>query len=322
MTDNKKYRVWLGIALRYLIGIFIILWLWKADLIDPAILKRINLQTALIGATLVFIQVFLAGWRAKILLTEHNISVGVWRCISYNSVGIFYSLFLPGGMSGDLARAYCFWRAYPEVSKSALFGALFVDRLLGTVAMIFMGLIAGTMLMSTLGLQKFVLASWLIFIITGMCYFFVVRLHLNGDKDNNSLAHRMLRFLEKIDLKTYRLKVIGISSVISLVGHICAVLIIYMFSSLMNSGLDLLKIITVAPLGLLANALPLTPGGLGIGEKGFDLLYKMIGGSQGGNSFLLARVFLFLPAMLGAAVVVYQFFLSHRQLNMSWKVDK
>lgn len=314
MSHYQKHRAWLSIAARYLIGVLIVGWLLNTNLINPKVLNQINVQVAIVATFLVFIQLLLAGWRVQLLLAEHNIPVGIWRCISYNSVGIFYSLFLPGGMSGDLARAYCFWRACPAASKSALFGALFVDRLLGTVAMIIMGLVTGTFLMTTLGLQKFVLASWIGFAILGASYFLVIRLHHNGDKTRDGFVGRLLRFIEKIDFQGYGARVIGVSGVLSLAGHLCAVLVIYMFSDLMRSGLDLLQIITVAPIGLLANALPLTPGGLGIGEKGFDLLYRMIGGSQGGNSFLLSRVFLFAPALIGAAVICYQFVLSHKVL--------
>jgi uncharacterized protein (TIRG00374 family) len=313
MSNIDKYKVWLGIAIRYLIGIFIIAWLWKTDLIEPAILKKINLQVALMGAVLVCAQLTLAGWRAQILLAEHNIYVGLWRCISYNSVGIFYSLFFPGGMSGDLARAYCFWRAYPAASKSALFGSLFIDRLLGTVAMLFMGLIAGTFLISNLGLQRFVLYGWLIFFIAGFAYFILMQMHRNHNKKTDGIVPRMARFTEKIDLKSYSAKAIGISSAISLAGHGCAVLIIYIISSLMDSELNLSAVITVAPLGLLANALPLTPGGIGVGENGFEFLYSMMGGRNGGNSFMASRVFLFSPAVLGMLTLCF----SAIKVNMS-----
>lgn len=312
MSHYQKYKSWYSIAARYLLGLIIIIWLLNADLINPKVLDLIHIQVAIIALLLVFIQVLLAGWRVQLLLAEHGIPIEIWRCLFYNSVGIFYSLFLPGGMSGDLARAYCFWRANPGASKSALFGALFVDRLLGTVAMIFMGLLAGTFLMSTLGLQKFVLASWSAFAMLVAGYFFVIRLHHKGDKTKSGFVGRLLRFIEKIDFQGYSARVISISAALSVTGHLSAVLVIYLFSGLMHSGLDLLQIITVAPIGLLANALPLTPGGLGIGEKGFDLLYRMIGGSQGGNSFLLSRVFLFAPAVLGAVVIGYQFICSHR----------
>jgi uncharacterized protein (TIRG00374 family) len=317
MSFWKKYRNWTSIALRYLIGLLIVAWLMNTNLIDPTVLSQITVQVAIVATLFIFIQVFFAGWRVQMLLANHNIPVGIWRCIAYNSVGIFYSLFLPGGMSGDLARAYCFWRACPAASKSALFGALFVDRLLGTVSMIVIGLVAGTFFMTTLGLQKFVLASWVGFVILGASYFLIIRLHHKGDKTQSGLVGRVLRFVEKIDLQGYSIGILCVSSLLGMAGHLCAVLVIYLCSDLMHSELDFLQIVAVAPIGLLANALPLTPGGLGIGEKGFDLLYRMIGGNQGGNSFLLTRVFLFAPAILGAIVVFYQFIKYHKDFAKS-----
>jgi len=311
MSWYKKYIGWLSIAARYLIGVLIIAWLLQSDHISLKVFYLINLQIAAFATILVFIQVLLAGLRVQLLLANHNIPVGIWRCLAYNSVGVFYSLFLPGGMSGDLARAYYFWRAFPEASKSALFGALFIDRLLGMVAMIVMGLVAGTFLMATLGLEQYVLASWLGFFVLGAGYFYIIRLHIKGDKAKGGFFGRMLRFIEKIDLQSYTVSTIGISSAISLIGHICALLVIYLFSDLMRSGLDFLQIVAVAPIGILANAVPLTPGGLGVGEKGFEVLYDLIGGTNGGNSFLLSRIFLFSPAILGAIVVVYHFIVYH-----------
>jgi len=78
----------------------------------------------------------------------------------------------------------------------------------------------------------------------------------------------------------------------------------------------------VAPLGLLANALPLTPGGLGIGEKGFDLLYGMVGGREGGNSFLLSRIFLFCPGILGAAALGYKVMSAHSRRQTILALDQ
>ena len=319
MTEKSKYRAGLDIGLRYLIGAVVIAWLWQTDLIDVRVFGRLDFKAVVVGITLVLIQLFLAGWRVQMLLAEHDIHASMWRCINYNSVGIFYSVFLPGGMSGDLARAYCFWRSYPSATKSALFGALFVDRLIGTVAMLIIGLLAATYLMSSLGLQHFVLIAWcgLLFLIA--LYFVAIRFSRYQDRYQSRLMVRLLRFFEKISHEEYSTRSLIICALIALAGHFCAILLIYLCSVLMNSGLDLLKIVAVAPLGLLANALPITPGGLGIGEKGFDLLYKLVGGSAGGNSFLLARVFLFAPALLGAAVVIYRFIESHYRMIEKWR---
>lgn len=314
MTDKNIYRAGLEIGLRYLIAAVVIAWLWQANLIDVRVFTRLDVKVIVVGITLVLIQLLIAGWRVQMLLAEHDIHASMSRCIAYNSVGIFYSVFLPGGMSGDLARAYCFWRAYPAATKSALFGALFVDRLIGTFAMLIIGLLAATYLMSSLGLQNFVLIAWCGLLLMLALYFMAIRFSRYQDRYQSRFMLRLLRFFEKISHEEYSSRSLIICALIALAGHFCAILLIYLCSTLMSSGLDLLKVVAVAPLGLLANALPITPGGLGIGEKGFDLLYKLVGGSAGGNSFMLARVFLFAPALLGASVVAYGFIKSHYQL--------
>jgi hypothetical protein len=319
MTRLSRYRPVLSIVVRYLLGAALVYWFYSSKMIDFAVLGTLHLQVAVVATALVVLQLFLAGWRVQLLLAEHKIVVGILRCVSFNSVGIFYSIFLPGGMSGDLARAYCFWRKYPEASKSSLFGALFIDRLLGTVAMLFMGLIGGSFLVHTLGLSKFVLISWVIFTAFCLVYWGVTRLHHRVDKARGGAVARLFRFVEKIDVQGYGWRTLILGSVLSLAGHFCAVLIIFLFSQLVGSGLGLLKITAVAPLGLLANALPLTPGGLGIGEKGFELLYNAVGGQNGGNSFLLSRVFLFAPALLGVGVLIHQFVRAHRFLISGFK---
>ena len=314
MNFIQKHRVWFSVSARYLLGFLIVAWLLNTNLIDLSVLGQINARVAIIASLMVVIQVLLAAWRVKLLLVEHGIPAHFWQCVSYNCVGIFYSLFLPGGMSGDLARAYCFWRAHPDASKSALFGALFVDRLIGTVAMLLLGLFAGTLLMTALGLQKFVIASWVGFILFSGTYYLLVRFNRTGNKAGIGVIGRLVRFIEKIDLQGYRVGIVAGTAILGLIGHLSAVIIIYLCADLVQSGLGFFQIIAVAPVGMLANALPLTPGGIGIGEKGFELLFKMIGGQNGGNSFLLTRIFIFSPAILGAITVLYQFVRYHKKV--------
>ncbi len=47
----------------------------------------------------------------------------------------------------------------------------------------------------------------------------------------------------------------------------------------------------VVPLGFIANSLPITPGGLGVGESAFNRLFTMVG-LEGGAEILLGWRFL------------------------------
>ncbi|MFY9688961.1 MAG: lysylphosphatidylglycerol synthase domain-containing protein, partial [Candidatus Acidiferrales bacterium] len=51
-----------------------------------------------------------------------------------------------------------------------------------------------------------------------------------------------------------------------------------------------LRVFLVAPMGYIANSLPLTPGGLGVGEEAFNSLFKLMGLGGGADVLLGWRV--------------------------------
>jgi len=62
--------------------------------------------------------------------------------------------------------------------------------------------------------------------------------------------------------------------------------------------------ILVVPFGTLANALPLTPGGLGVGEAAFVGLFSAIGAAGGAEAILAWRVLTTLIDLVGGALLV------------------
>ena len=100
--------------------------------------------------------------------------------------------------------------------------------------------------------------------------------------------------------------------VLSVVIHSLSIFLIFLCSRHNDSGLGLLGVYSVAPFGLLANALPISPGGLGVGEQSFELLYRLVGARNGASSFLTARFFIYSPALLGALVAATLFLRLHK----------
>ena len=64
------------------------------------------------------------------------------------------------------------------------------------------------------------------------------------------------------------------------------------------SGLSL-KMCLVIPMGYMANSLPLTPGGLGVGETAFNALFEITGLHGGAEALLCWRVWSALVGILG-----------------------
>jgi uncharacterized membrane protein YbhN (UPF0104 family) len=60
--------------------------------------------------------------------------------------------------------------------------------------------------------------------------------------------------------------------------------------------------VLLIPLGFMANVVPLTPGGLGVGEAAFDGLFRLAGFSGGAELLLAWRLLTVLPAAVGLVV--------------------
>ena len=67
----------------------------------------------------------------------------------------------------------------------------------------------------------------------------------------------------------------------------------------MSPGVHAWRMSLLIPLGQVANSLPLTPGGLGVGEAAFDLLFSLGGLKRGADILLGWRLVTVLIGMLG-----------------------
>jgi uncharacterized membrane protein YbhN (UPF0104 family) len=70
---------------------------------------------------------------------------------------------------------------------------------------------------------------------------------------------------------------------------------------------------------MLANAIPLTPGGLGVGEVAFDRLFVMAGFAGGSLLILTWRLAMLPVCLVGALLYVLG---SQRQIQFSWSQDE
>jgi hypothetical protein len=82
-----------------------------------------------------------------------------------------------------------------------------------------------------------------------------------------------------------------------------------LFANMAHSMLgatDLLASAAQASLGMLANALPVTPGGIGVGEAAFEQLFALAGGVAGGAMLILSWRIGMLPICL-LGLIFYAF---------------
>lgn len=301
----------------YSLGAGIVYWLYRSNVLDIRPLQAITLSLAAKGLLLAFAMVYLSSLRLQWLLRDQHIHISVFRCFVFNCLGIFYSLFLPGGVSGDAAKAYYLLR-HVEVGKTALLGSLILDRLLGMLAMIGLGLVSSVFIVaSKQELLPYFAAFTAIFVLIAALLWILLKTEVGviSDKHNSPISRVYVAFrnlLARLRLSQYSSHTLVIASILSVLIHGLAILLIYLCSVHSQSNLDFMAVFSVGPFGLLANAIPISPGGLGVGEQSFEFLYKLVGGANGASSFLASRLFLYSPAMIGGLFAAFLFLRLHR----------
>lgn len=73
----------------------------------------------------------LAGIRWQILLRVQGIHISWWRLYGLLLVGLFFSLFIPGGTGGDIVKGYYLLKEAPVGRKTSAALSIVMDRLLG-----------------------------------------------------------------------------------------------------------------------------------------------------------------------------------------------
>jgi uncharacterized protein (TIRG00374 family) len=300
--------------LKYVLGLSLIVWMVWSGKVDLSVAASLPGALVLQCIALMGVQTVLAALRVRYILAHQDIRTSVGQCIMYNCSGVLYSAFLPGGISGDAVRAYLFMKAIPH-HRIAILGAMFLDRLLGLISMVTLGLCAALFMAIKLPVIRpylLVFAGIFISLVGGLALLqFLGSRHRHAHQEVplgpfRAAWARINRGIAELRIHYYEVPVLLWVVLQSVLIHLTAVAVIYLCSIQSRAGLGFLEVFIATPIGLLVNAVPLSPGGLGIGENAFELLYRAIGGANGGTSFLVARLFLYSPALLGLAYVLWR----------------
>ena len=224
----------------------------------------------------------LAGIRWQILLRVQGIRISWWRLYGLLMVGLFFSLFIPGGTGGDLVKGYYLLKEAPIGRRTSAALSVAMDRLLGLLGV---AVLTGTVtavqwdwLTSDPLSKSFVLTG---LVILGVC---VSGMLLAGIVSAARLVHRLP---EKMPGRNFLASVSGAYSlygrawlatlaaiIISVAAHCahyttfwCAARSIEMSGPRKPTAIELYSAL---PIIETVAALPITPGGLGTREKAFD----------------------------------------------------
>jgi hypothetical protein len=303
----KKHAVkWIVPVLKYGVGFgllaLIIFKYWDADPakdrpkgVKDLLEGTINYEWFAVAGLLIAVALSLQLYRWYLLVRALDLPTTVRNAYRLGLVGVYYNTFFPGSVGGDLLKAYFIAKAHPE-RKAAAISTVLIDRAMGLFGLIFFVAVTGTIAwqFGDPRIQANAQLQWIVKLMAGISITTVsifLALGLLPQRRVDRFAGR-LKAIPKLGKSlaevwyavwTYRqrMKVVVVGLVLSALSHFCLVFAFHSASRVFppdNPEKDLPTIVehmVIAPIGFIAQAVPLTPGGVGVGEGVFVWLYDL-----------------------------------------------
>jgi uncharacterized protein (TIRG00374 family) len=295
-------------------------YVWQRHIVDGIPINAVALALGLVVYTLA-VATTLVRW--YVLVRAQDLPFRLRDALRLGMIGIFFNTFLPGAIGGDIIKAAALARG--QNRRTVAVATVLMDRLLALWGLVWFVAVLGGVFWAVgwmdgagyararLVVQVAVLtaavsgAGWLVlgFLPERRAHRFAGRLSLIP-----KVGHSAAEFWRAVWLYRCRRKSVAVAMGLSWVGFCGFVVSFWCCAAVLWDGdpaaplPGLMEHALIVPIGLVIMAMPLFPGGAGIGELGFGLLYGWFGYSTANGILgsLVQRVFSWLLGVAGYAV--------------------
>ena len=277
------------VALKIAVAVGLLWVLVNTKLVDFSILATLKDHPVIV--VMVMISVLLSyvsgAYRWLIFLKTQGFTLSFWQVFHANILGAFSSIFLPGGSSGEGIRILLAMKlAHKDRARAVL--TVFGDRLMAlftlSVWACFAALSGWDHMTGSLRPIAYGMAIAPLCFLAGALVLVELGRRYRVDADGVQPAGRMMKLLASVTdfLAIVRSKPgsVALAFVISMLstGFVLAAFLlvsqIYTFPYL-----GLMDYLRAAPIAMLVNSVPLSPGGLGVGEAAFGRICNLMAGN-------------------------------------------
>jgi len=262
----------------------------------------------LMVGVLVLAVVPMATFRWWLLLRAIGLPVEPKQTFLLTWIGNFFNTTLPGAVTGDVVKGYYVIKAQQKEGRTRALMTLLIDRIVGLFGLIVMAFLALVFnLELILSQENLHSLAWMICALFGVTvlFYFIAIFPFKEGRDP------FLRLFQRLPANTFTIKVYSafkryqhqkktllITLVLAIGIHSLIALIFFQVAHLIGvKEIDLATQFFLMPIGLITVAIPIAPGGIGIGHVAFESLYQLAGLSGGAdifNMFIIVQLGVFL----------------------------
>lgn len=246
--------------------------------------------------------------RLQILINAHQLRLSLFAAVKLTFIGLFFSTYLPGAAGGDLVKIYYASKGNPG-ARTEVITILLLDRFIGLFSLLTLPLILAPFFTNLItaqpALQTLLVASLAVACVIILASFIGARVELTDSRflqwiENTSrLGRQLARILHTLHYYRNSTFVMLQALVSSYVVQFLMVGAAMAIAQATNPGGADPSMLVLIPMGYLANSLPITPGGLGVGEAAMESLFAISGLSGGAETILGWRIVSIIVGLLG-----------------------
>lgn len=291
-------------------------WLWRRGALDLGALRgalgRWDLLCAALGLGAVNLTASAVRW--QLLLRGEGIDLPLSLAVRLTWIGHFWNMVFPGAVSGDAVKMYYVGAEVPARREEA-WTTVLADRVIGLAALVALSTLATLasleQVLARPELRRtFVTMLALLAVMAGGGAALALGVGrrtplADGLRARLPFAQSARRGYHALLRLGRRPRVVLVAFTISFVAHGSAVFVAYLLGQAVGeASLAPRQYGVVVPVALFSNAIPITPGGIGVGEQVLGRLFAWSGGleAKGVAIMLLFRLQFFALAAVGAVL--------------------
>lgn len=301
MTKTKKTKptqAWLAKGVKIIVAILLLVWLLNSGKVQiqgltGALFSPIHLWMVV----LVVINFSGQIQRWRFLIQAQHLNLSLTRSIALFFIGQLFFLISLGVVVGEAVRGYYISKTMPT-TKIAGVSTVLADRVMGLYSFLCLGVLAlGThFVKGDVPSGVLQVGGFSLLLLIGLTCLLLLpvlpgwsRL-LNRLPMGEKLSKKLTVFYQVFETYQNNKPHMALALISSFVANLALMALFYWASLALNTPMTWLQAFLITPLVVLANSLPISFGGLGVGETAAHVLLIQLGVEGGAAVMLFVRI--------------------------------